>query len=184
MGRMIGLPDRNEAAPYYFTYIDRITSNDITGVLESQIEETTAFLHGISEEKSLYRYAPGKWSIRETWSHVNDCERVFVGRALWFARGFETPLPSFEQEIAVAAAHADKLPWARHIDEFRQIRLATVAFFRNLPANAWQRRGMASGNPFTVRALAYIVAGHVVHHVGLLKERYLQPAASQRRSAG
>ena len=108
------------------------------------------------------------------WNHVNDAERVFVSRALWFARGFETPLPSFEQEIAVGAAGADAVEWARHLEEFRQIRMATLAFFRNLPADAWQRRGTASGNPFSVRALAFIVAGHTVHHMTILRERYLQ----------
>jgi hypothetical protein len=101
MEPMIGRPERDEAARFFFTYIDRIAGNDIHGVLESQAEETTAFLRGISEEKSLYLYAPGKWSIRQMWNHVNDAERVFVSRALWFARGFETPLPSFDQNIAV-----------------------------------------------------------------------------------
>lgn len=175
---MIGLPERDEAAPYYFTYIDRIAGADIHGVLQSQAEEAPAFLRGISEEKSLYRYAPGKWSIRQMWNHVNDAERVFVSRALWFARGFETPLPSFDQEVAVDAAAADAVEWTRHVDEFRRIRMATIAFFRNLPADAWQRRGTASGNAFTVRSLAYIVAGHTVHHMTILRERYL-PAASQ-----
>jgi hypothetical protein len=173
MGRMIGLPERTEAAEYYFTYIDRITSPDIVSVLETQADETAAFLSGISEEKSLYRYAPNKWSIRQAWNHVNDAERVFVYRALWFARGFESPLPSFEQEIAVRGAQADAIEWSRHVEEFRQIRRATLAFFRNLPPEAWKRSGTASGNPFTVHALAYIVAGHVVHHMGILRERYL-----------
>ncbi len=170
---MLGIPERTEAAPYYFNYIDRIASTDITGVLESQLDETTAFLRGISEEKSLYRYAPGKWSIRQAWSHVNDAERVFVSRALWFARGFESPLPSFDQDIAVSAAGADTIAWVGHINEFHHIRLATVAFFSNLPREAWKRSGTASGNPFTVRALAYIVAGHTVHHATILRERYL-----------
>jgi uncharacterized damage-inducible protein DinB len=170
---MLGLPERTEAAPYYFNYIDHITSTDITGVLESQLEETAAFLRSISEEKSLYRYAAGKWSIRQLWNHVNDAERVFVSRALWFARGFESPLPSFDQDIAVGAAQADTIPWVQHINEFHHIRLATVAFFSNLPEEAWKRSGTASGNPFTVRALAYIVAGHTVHHATILRERYL-----------
>jgi hypothetical protein len=182
MERMIGRPQRDEAAPYYSTYIDRIGDADIQGVLESQTEETVAFLRAISEDKSLHRYAPGKWSIRQMWNHVNDAERVFVSRALWFARGFETPLPSFDQEVAVVAAGADAVEWVSHVEEFRQIRMATIAFFRNLPADAWQRRGTASGNVFTVRALAYIVAGHTVHHMTVLRERYLQTAASQESS--
>lgn len=94
-------------------------------------------------------------------------------RALWFARGFESSLPSYEQDIAAAAARADLVPWASHVEEFRHVRLATLSFFRNLPAEAWMRSGVASDNRFTVRALAYIVAGHVPHHVTILKERYL-----------
>ncbi|MGN6719292.1 MAG: DinB family protein [Candidatus Binatia bacterium] len=169
---MVGVPERTEAAPYYFTYIDRITSGDIIGKLETQLEEASSFLRGISEERSLFRYAPDKWSMRQVWSHVNDAERVFVFRALWFARGFVNPLPSFEQDIAVDGAQADSIPWARHVDEFRSLRLATVAFFRNLPEDAWKRTGMASGNSFTVRAMAYIVAGHADHHLAILGERY------------
>jgi len=170
---MIGRPTPNEAAPYYFGYINRVSGDDILRTLQSQLDETLPFLRGITEEKSLYRYAPGKWSIRQMWGHVNDTERVFLMRALWFARKFETALPSFDQEIAVANANSDKVPWARHVEEFREIRLATVSFFRNLPEEAWKRTGTASGNPFSVRACAFIVAGHVTHHAGVLHEKYL-----------
>ena len=173
---MIGTPERTEAAPYYFTYIDRITTPDILGRLESQLGEVTTLLRGISEEKSLHRYAPGKWSIREVLSHLNDCERMFVFRAFWFARTLDTALPSFDQDVAVSGASADQIPWARHVDEFQQIRRATLPFFRNLSEDAWKRTGIASGNPFTVRALAYITAGHVDHHVAILRERYLERA--------
>ena len=173
MTAIIGVPEASEAAPYYFTYIGRVTSGDIIKVVEEQLDEAITMLRGISEEKSRYRYAPDKWSIREAWNHVNDAERIFVHRALWFARGFDSPLPSFEQDIAVAGAHADAIPWARHIDEFQEIRRATISFFRNLPADAWNRRGTASGNSVTVRALAYIVAGHASHHMAVLRERYL-----------
>ena len=170
---MIGRPTPNEAAPYYFGYINRVSGDDILRTLQSQLDETLPFLRGITEEKSLYRYAPEKWSIRQMWGHVNDTERVFLMRALWFARKFETALPSFDQEIAVANANSDKVPWARHVEEFREIRLATISFFRNLPEEAWTRTGTASGNPFSVRACAFIVAGHVTHHAGVLHEKYL-----------
>ena len=170
---MISRPGSDEAAPYYFGYINRVTSDDILSVLQSQLDETLPFLRGISEEKSLHRYAPEKWSVRQMWGHVNDAERVFMMRALWFARNFDTPLPSFDQEIAVAAAASDNVPWSRHVEEFREIRLATISFFRNLPAEAWMRKGVASGNPVTVRACAYIVAGHVTHHEAVLREKYL-----------
>ena len=103
---------------------------------------------------------------------MNDAERVFLFRALWFALGFDSPLPSFDEKTCAGAAGADERPWASHVEEFRAVRLATLAFFRGLPAEAWIRRGIASGNPFSVRALAYILAGHVVHHTAVLRERY------------
>jgi hypothetical protein len=166
-------PDRTEAAEYYFTYIDQVPGGDICEILRVQLPETVTLLNGISEEQSLHRYAPEKWSIRQVVSHLNDTERLFVFRALWFARGFDSPLPSFDQNIAIATAAADDRPWSSHVEEFRAVRSATAAFFEHLPADAWGRRGVASGNPFTVRALAYISAGHVAHHLKILRERYL-----------
>jgi hypothetical protein len=170
---MIMRPDRTEAAEYYFTYIDQVPSGDIVSILDAQLPETTAVLERISEEQSRHRYAAEKWTMRQVLSHVNDGERLFAFRALWFARGFESELPSFDQDIAVASAGADERSWQSHVDEFRTVRAASLALFRDLPADAWMRRGMASGNPFSVRALAYIVAGHVFHHMRILRERYL-----------
>jgi hypothetical protein len=169
----VGIPERNEAADYYYKYIDRITSPDVVGVLETQLEEFLGLLAAISEEKSLHRYAPDKWSIRQLVNHVSDTERVFAFRAFWFGRGFDSPLPGFDEKVSAGAAQADEISWARHLEELRGVRLATATFFRNLPAEAWSRRGIASGNPFTVRAIAYILAGHLDHHVGILRERYL-----------
>lgn len=176
---MNGLPERDEASPYYFTYIDRITNPDVVAELEAQLEGFPKFLRGISEEKSLYRYAPDKWSIRQTLGHINDAERVFAFRALWFARTFDTPLPSFDQNVAVTTADSDAYSWASHIEEFRAVRSATLSLFRHLPTEAWTRKGIASGNPFTVRALAYVIAGHVVHHRSILETRYLQTESAQ-----
>jgi hypothetical protein len=170
---MIGRPEPNEAAPYYSTYTDLVSSDNVLEAIESQMEETLSFLSSVSEEQSLHRYAPEKWSLRELVNHVNDTERVFLFRALWFARGFPNPLPSFDQDIGVAGAVADQVSWAQHLEEFRSIRLATINFFRNLPAEGWMRSGIASDNPFTVRALAYIIAGHLAHHVAVIRERYL-----------
>lgn len=166
-------PDRTEAAPYYFTYIDQVPEGDINEVLGEQLPETLSFLRGISEERSLHRYAPDKWSIRQVLNHVSDSERLFVSRAFWFARGFETPLPSFDQDVAAASAAADERSWSHHVEELRAVREATLTFFQSLPADAWSRRGTASDSPFTVRALAFIVAGHLNHHVRILNERYL-----------
>jgi DinB superfamily len=170
---MIGRPQDTEAAPYYFTYINQVTGDDAAGTIETQLEESLAFFASISEERSLYRYAPEKWSIRQVLNHITDTERAFAFRALWFARGFETPLPDYDQNIAASGAEADQISWSAHVEEFRRVRLATISLFRNLPADAWARSGIASDNPFTVRALAYIIAGHVTHHVTVLRERYL-----------
>jgi DinB family protein len=166
-------PERTEAAEYYFTYIDKVPAGDICDILAAQSDETVGLLRGVSETHSLHRYAPGKWSIREVMSHVNDTERAFAFRALWFARGFDSPLPSFDQNVAIAGADADARSLNSHLEEFRAVRAGTLALFRNLPEEAWMKRGIASGNPFTVRALAYISAGHVTHHAGILRERYL-----------
>jgi uncharacterized damage-inducible protein DinB len=166
-------PQANEAASYYFRYIDLVPSDDVVSFLRDQLKETMAFLGGVSEERSTHRYAPEKWSMREVLNHVNDGERIFLSRALWFARGFNEPLPSFEQEIAVAGAQANNTPWSQLVEEFRTVRESTLSFFRNMPAEAWTRTGIASDNPFTVNAVAYIIAGHVEHHRNVLKERYL-----------
>jgi hypothetical protein len=166
-------PDRTEAAEYYFTYINQVPEGNIGQILEAQEPEAVELLRNISEERSLHRYAPGKWSIREVVSHINDTERMFAFRALWFARGFDSPLPSFDQDVAIRGASADDRPLSEHVEEFRAVRAATRALFQHMPADAWTRRGIASGNPFSVRALAYITAGHVAHHVRLLRERYL-----------
>jgi len=170
---MTGRPAANEAAPFYSTYIDRIASDDVLATLEAQHHTTLSVIANISEEKSLHRYAPDKWSIRQLLNHVSDAERVFLYRALWFARGYDTPLPGFDQNIAVPHAAADQFSWSSHVADFNAVRAATLTFFRNLPDDAWTRTGIASDNPVSVRALAYIIAGHVAHHVAILEERYL-----------
>ncbi len=170
---MIGRPEGAEAAEFYWTYIDKVPGDDAIAVLESQMEEALIFHAAVTEERSLYRYAPGKWSIRETMNHVTDTERIFGFRALWFARGLAGALPGFEQDVAVEGAAADGIAWGEHIDEFMKVRVATIAFFKNLPETAWMRRGVASEREFTVRAMAFIAAGHAAHHFGILRERYL-----------
>lgn len=168
----IAMPGRDEAADYYFKYIELVPAGEVMSRLRAQGDEVRHVLGRVSEEASLSRYAPGKWSIREVIGHLNDCERLFMLRAFWFARGFDSPLPSFDQAVAAAAGEADRHPLAAHVDEFLAIRQGTVAFFQHLPAAAWDRRGTASGNPFSVRALAYIAAGHVIHHLNGLRDLY------------
>lgn len=170
---MIGRPQAAEAAPYYFTYINQIEGEDPVRVLEQQLEQPMKFLGAISEENSLHRYAPGKWSIRELLNHVSDTERAFAFRVLWFGRGFQDPLASYDQNIAASGAVADRVPWSAHVEEFRRVRLSTVSLLQNLSPEAWQRGGIASGQHVTVRALAYIIAGHLTHHARVLQEKYL-----------
>jgi uncharacterized damage-inducible protein DinB len=170
---MIGRPEPSEAAAYYSTYIDRVVGDNPMLVIESQLDESLRLLLAISEEDSKRRYQPDKWSVRELLNHVTDTERAFAFRALWFARGFESPLPGYDQNIAAAGAQADQVAWGAHVEEFRQVRLSTISLFRNLPAEAWMRSGVASDNRFTVRALAFIIVGHVAHHTAILRERYL-----------
>ena len=168
------LADRTEAADYYFMYIDQVPpGQDIRRVIDAQLGEVLGVLGGISEEKSLYRYAPGKWSIRESVGHLNDTERLFVFRAMWFARGLGEPLPSFDQDVALAGARFDERTLRDLVEEFKAVRAATQRFFAGIPDDVWAKRGIASGKAFTVRALAHIVAGHTTHHLKLLRERYL-----------
>jgi hypothetical protein len=177
------VPDRTEAAEYYFTYIDQVPEGDICALLDAQLADTLELLHSIADDTSRHRYAPGKWSIRDVVNHLSDTERLFVFRAFWFARGFDSPLPSFDQNVAVSAAGADERSWPGLVEEFGAVRAVTLAFFRSLPAEAWARRGIASENPFTVRALAYIAVGHVTHHTAILRERYLRDRGDQVKQA-
>lgn len=169
---IVSAPDRDEAADFYFTYISKVPGNDVMGVLESQLERTMPILREVTEEQSLYRYAPDKWSVREVLNHVNDTERLFGFRAFWLARGMTDAQPSFDENVAARNARADDRSWASHLDELQSIRATTLALFRNLPEEAWMRRGLQSGSPVTVRALAYICAGHFTHHAGVLGDRY------------
>jgi hypothetical protein len=166
-------PAAGDAAPYYFTYIDQVEGDDCLTSMTAQMDEALALFVTISEETSLHRYAPEKWSIRQTLGHVNDTERMFVFRALWFARGLDAPLPSFDQNVAVTASQSDRLPWTAHVEEFRSVRKASINFFQNLPADSWTRSGIASGNPMSVLSLGYMVPGHLTHHLRILRERYL-----------
>lgn len=165
-------PTPNEAAEYYFTYINQVTGEDAKAALREQIRDADSLFGKVDEERSLYRPAPGKWSVREVLSHVNDAERLFTFRAFWFARGLEAALPSFDQEVAARSAEADRRSWQELVAEFRSVRAATIDLFEGFPAEAWSRTGTASGMSFSVRALAFITAGHFAHHMRILREQY------------
>lgn len=166
-------PDPSEYVPYYGRYTSLVTESDILAAMGQQIRKTQALLQGLSEEKGDYRYAPGKWSVKELVGHVLDCERIFAYRALRFARNDRTPLPGFEQDDYVANASFDLYSLQDLAAEFEQVRQTNISFFRHLQDTAWLRPGLANGNEISVRALAFIIVGHERHHMNILQTRYL-----------
>ena len=175
---MIPRPDEFEHLPYYRKYVDLVPDGDLVQMLRTQLDETLSMVRGLREEQGGHRYAPSKWSVREVLGHVIDTERVFAYRALRIARGDATPMEGFDENAYAAASAADTRTLADLADELEHVRLGNVAFFRALKDEALGRRGTANGAEVTVRALAWILAGHELHHRGLLRERYLAPAAA------
>lgn len=166
-------PGTDEYPPSFAGYVARIADDeDIVEVLASQLDQVVSRLQGIPETRGEYRYAPEKWSIKEVVGHLSDTERVFAFRALCIGRGDTTPLTSFEDQAYVMEMQAGGRSLADLTVEWGHVRRATIALFRNLPAPAWRRRGVVSGQPISVRGLAYGIAGHVRHHLETLGARY------------
>ncbi len=167
-----GRPQSGEYNPYYDRYISLVGSEDIVGLLEKQGPETVALFKSASA-KADFRYAPGKWSVKEMLGHVNDTERIMTYRALRIARGDKTPLAGFEQDDYIRDGYFGQRALADLIEEFTDVRKATLSLFRHLDAETGSRRGVANGDEISARALAYIIAGHELHHRRVLKEKYL-----------
>jgi hypothetical protein len=165
-------PAEGEFNPFYAGYIAKVPDGDVMKILEAQLREVRSLLSTIPEGRGDYRYAPDKWSIKEAIGHICDAERIFSYRALRFARGDASPLPGFEQDQYVAAGNFNARTMAGLIDEFVQVRDATLSLVRTIDHEAGARHGQASGKEITVRALVWIIAGHAAHHVGVLRERY------------
>jgi hypothetical protein len=165
-------PEKNEYNPFYETYVSCVPETEIVPALESQIEQTRALLAGISEEKSLFRYGADKWSIRKVIGHMIDGERVFAFRAFTFSRADKAQLSGFDENQYVSQANFDQISLTDLSAEFVALRTANVLMFKHLNTNAWTTDGIASDNRITVRALAYIMVGHVRHHTKILQERY------------
>jgi uncharacterized protein (TIGR03083 family) len=168
----VGRPEADEIPPHFAGYISKVTESDPVGVLTSQIDVTAGLLRGVSEADALKRYAPGKWSVKEVVGHLTDTERIMAYRALRIARGDETPLPGFDEKAYVPPAKFDARPLADLVADFRTVRNATLGLFKSFDADAWRRRGTASGKAISVRALGYMMPGHERHHVEILKARY------------
>lgn len=169
----IARPAADEYAPYYGSYIDKITESDVLPVLSGQQRSTADLLAGLSEAQASYRYAPGKWSLREIIGHLSDAERIFAYRMLRIARADQTPMPGFDENAYVPAGNFERRPLADVAAEFRAVRDATIALIRGLAPEALARRGTASEKPISARALVFIIAGHERHHMAVIGERYL-----------
>ena len=166
-------PGADEYASYYEKYVSQVPGADLLETLERQGAETLALLRGLDEGRAAHRYEAGKWSVKQLVGHLNDTERLFSYRALAISRGDRAPLPGMDQEEWMAGADFDARTLSDLADEFAAVRAATLHLLRHLSPEAWARRGTASDNEVTVRALAYIIAGHEAHHLRVLRERYL-----------
>lgn len=166
-------PDASEFAPFYAGYVASVPEGDIVTVLRRGGDEWQTALAELPEARADYRYAEGKWSIRQLIGHVSDAERIFTYRALRIARGDKTPLAAFDENAYVETAGSERRTLSALSEELRVVREATIALFNSLPDEAWGRTGTASDKPVSVRALAYITAGHAQHHLKIMRERYL-----------
>ncbi len=178
---IIPKPEAVEYNPYYDKYISKVPEGDVLALLQSQNQETARLLRQVPESRATFRYAPGKWSIKEVMGHLCDTERIMSYRALRVGRGDATPIPGFEQDDYIKPANFNSRTLADLVSEFQLIRQATLALFRNFDEAALVRMGTASDSPVSVRALVYIVAGHERHHVQILKARYLINFDNQNR---
>lgn len=165
-------PETGEYAPYYEKYISLVSGKDVMTTLETQRVQTLQLLTGRSEREGNFRYAKDKWTAKEVVGHVSDTERIFSYRALRIARGDQTPIEGFEQDDYVRGGGFGERTLANLAEEFGQVRQASLALFRSLGQEAWSRRGTANKNEVSVRALAFIIAGHELHHRAILEERY------------
>jgi hypothetical protein len=170
----VGPPQPGENAPYYDRYISLVQSNDILATLDEQRRQMLLLLSGRTEADGDLRYAPEKWSLKEVLGHINDTERIMSYRALRISRGDETPIEGFEQDDYVRNGPFTRRSVEDLVEDFIAVRRASLSLFRNLDEAAWTRRGVANKNEMTVRALAYIIAGHELHHRRILEERYLK----------
>ena len=170
---MIYFPDKTEYAPFYETYVGKVPKGDLLEQLEAASKSLTTLLEDISEEQWDQRYQPGKWSIKELILHINDTERVMSYRAFWIARNSKSPLVGFDQDEFVKCSDAANRSKRSLIDEFTTIRAATLSLLKGMSTEMWTRSGIASDHPVSVRALACIILGHQIHHVGVLKDKYL-----------
>ncbi len=167
-------PKSTEYPEWYDGYVKSVPDGNIFELMDKQLKEVAALFNDISEEKSFYRYEPDKWSINEVLGHLIDVERIMSCRALRFARGDKTDIPQYDHDEYVRIANFDSVPFSDLKKEFRFLRKSTMMMFKSFPENQYAAEGYSGGKKFTVRAKAYIIVGHVNHHLRILRERYLK----------
>lgn len=170
---MIARPAADEYSPYYDTYISKVPEGNVIDVLRAQLHESARLLEHLTETEAAQRYAPEKWSVREVVGHLIDSERIFSYRMMCIARGETTALPGFDENSYAKVSNVDTRPMRAVATEFAHVRAGTIALLEGLDETGVARRGNANGSPITPRALAFIIAGHERHHMGVIRERYL-----------
>lgn len=166
-------PDLIEVPAFYRGYVEQVKTTDPGHGLELAEQQLAAVTERISEQQAAHRYAPGKWSIREVYQHIIDCERIMAYRALCFARKDGTELPGFDEDAYAAASDADGRTFAELVHELDLVRASSIALFNSFSPAMLQRSGIANGNSISVRALGWVIAGHAMHHTNILQQRYL-----------
>ena len=165
-------PEDGDYNPFYQRYVERVPDGDIVDTLSDQFADTRRLLEAVTPEQETFRYADGKWSVREVVTHLIDTEAMFAGRILWFARQPDIELPGMDQDLWVATSGGADRPMDELIHDFAAVRAQTIRLLKSLPESAWGHRGVASGYPVTVRAIAWIIAGHERTHRAALKRDY------------
>ena len=171
-------PEATEMAPYYQKYVDRCAGEDVMGALLDSLKQCRALFARIPTDMGDHRYAPDKWTIKDVLQHMIDAERVFAYRALRFGRNDATPLPGFEEDEYARSANASARPLADLYMETEIVRGSTILLFQSFDDAMLLRQGTANGQPASVRAMGWITAGHMLHHIGVIEERYLAHASA------
>jgi hypothetical protein len=170
---MLQRPEKEEYPSYYEDYIKLVPNGDMVSILQENLSNTVTLFQSISESNGDFQYAPGKWSIKEVLGHMTDTERIMSARLLRFGRGDNTPLPGFNENIYVNGANFNQRTIKSLLEEFTVTRNATITLIKNMPEEAWMRKGLANNFENTTRSVAYMIAGHEMHHCKIIRERYL-----------
>jgi hypothetical protein len=167
-------PETGDCSAYFERYVRLVPEGDIEEILERQLADVTGLLGGITEQQADFRYAENKWTLKEVVGHISDTERILAGRLVRIARGDRTPLPGFDSVVIAQGAPFDAWSFSHVMEDYQAVRRATFTLVKGLTEEAWKGQGTASGIEITAAALAYIIAGHELHHLNVIKDKYLR----------